>query len=142
MAVVGWDVAPDVLQDVLVRVWRDLPTLRDPDRFPVWVRRIMINRCRDALRAQRRSLVVALEPALVGLASIGDPAATVAERTDLDAALARLTADHRMIVALHYQLGLPIREVALTLGIKDGTAKSRLNAALVALRRGLAEPVR
>jgi RNA polymerase sigma-70 factor (ECF subfamily) len=142
VAIVGWELAPDVLQEALIRAWRELPTLRDPDRFRIWVRRITVNLSRDALRARRRSLLVAFEPALLRSSSTPDPATTVATVIDLDAALDRLTADQRAIVALHYQLGLPIREVALTLGIRDGTAKSRLNAALVVLRRVLGEPAR
>lgn len=53
---------------------------------------------------------------------------------------ARLNVDQRTVVTLHYQLDLPIREVARTLAIPDGTVKSRLNAALVALRRSLGDP--
>jgi RNA polymerase sigma-70 factor (ECF subfamily) len=142
VAIVGWELAPDVLQEALIRAWRELPTLRDPDRFRIWVRRIVVNLSRDALRARRRSRVLALEPALLRSSSTPDPATTVATIIDLDAAMDRLTGDQRAIVALHYQLGLPIREVALTLGIRDGTAKSRLNSALVVLRRVLGEPAR
>jgi RNA polymerase sigma-70 factor (ECF subfamily) len=48
-----------------------------------------------------------------------------------------LTPDQRALLALHYVSDLSIRECAESLGVRLGTAKSRLNAALAALRRAL-----
>ena len=59
--------------------------------------------------------------------------------TDLHRALEGLTLDQRAVVALHYLADLTVPEVAAILGIPAGTAKSRLNAALVVLRRRLGE---
>jgi RNA polymerase sigma-70 factor (ECF subfamily) len=39
------DRAEDALQDALVIAWRDLPSLRDPDRFDAWVHRLLTNVC-------------------------------------------------------------------------------------------------
>ena len=53
--------AQDAVQETLVRCWRDLPTLRDPDRFDAWLHRLFLNACRDELRsAKRRSIEVEL----------------------------------------------------------------------------------
>ena len=52
----------------------------------------------------------------------------------IDEALARLDPNHRAVVALHYLLGMPLPEVASSLGIPLGTAKSRLHYALAAMR--------
>src|SRR3954451_17994246 len=49
------DRATDAVQNALVRAWRDLPTLRDPDRFDAWLRRPVVNACIDELRRTRRS---------------------------------------------------------------------------------------
>ena len=55
------DRAEDAVQETLVRCWRDLPTLRDPDRFEAWLNRLFLNACRDQLRsAKRRSIEVVL----------------------------------------------------------------------------------
>ena len=55
------DRAQDAVQETLVRCWRDLPTLRDPDRFDAWLHRLFLNACRDELRsAKRRSIEVEL----------------------------------------------------------------------------------
>ena len=143
VAVIGPDGAADATQDALLRAWRELPALRDRDAFPAWTRRILVNRCRDIVRAQRgvRVLSLDLAPAIADGASVYvDHAPGVDRSTDLRRAVARLNVDQRAVVALHYQLDLPIRDVARTLSIPDGTAKSRLNAALAALRRSMEDP--
>ena len=40
------DLAQDAVQETMIRCWRDLPTLRDPDRFEAWLHRIFLNVCR------------------------------------------------------------------------------------------------
>ena len=46
--------AKDAVQNALVRAWRDLPTLRDPDRFDAWLNRLVVNACIDEARRLRR----------------------------------------------------------------------------------------
>ena len=48
------ELARDAVQDALVRAWRDLPGLRDPDRFDAWLHRLLVNACLDACRRRRR----------------------------------------------------------------------------------------
>ena len=50
----GW--AEDAAQDALVRAWRDLPSLRDPDRFDAWLHRLLVHACQDQLRRHRHEL--------------------------------------------------------------------------------------
>lgn len=127
------ELAHDATQDALVRAWRDLPGLREPDRFDAWLHRLTVNACLDLLRRKRRR---ATEVKLEDFDVIGptDPAAGIADRDALDHALARLDADARAVVVLHYYLGLPISEVAAALRIPSGTAKSRLSRSLTTLR--------
>jgi RNA polymerase sigma factor (sigma-70 family) len=61
----------------------------------------------------------------------------MASRDELERGFHRLDVDQRMVVVLHYYLDLPLPEVAATLGIPLGTAKSRLHRGLAALRRML-----
>ena len=49
--------AKDAVQNTLVRAWRDLPTLRDPDLFDAWVHRMLVNACIDEARRLRRHRV-------------------------------------------------------------------------------------
>jgi RNA polymerase sigma-70 factor (ECF subfamily) len=66
--------------------------------------------------------------------NLPDPADAVADRELVDAVMRRLDEQGRSIIVLHYFLGLPISEVATTLGIPAGTVKSRLNRALGEMR--------
>ena len=43
-------------QEALVRAWRDLPSLRDPDRFDAWLHRLLVRACQDQLRKHRHEL--------------------------------------------------------------------------------------
>ena len=49
--------AKDAVQNALVRAWRDLPTLRDPDRFDAWLHRLLVHACIDEARRLRRHRV-------------------------------------------------------------------------------------
>jgi RNA polymerase sigma-70 factor (ECF subfamily) len=70
-----------------------------------------------------------------------DVAGALADRQLLDQALAGLSPVHRAVVALHYLLGMSLPEVAASLQIPLGTAKSRLHYALGAMRISVtAEP--
>lgn len=135
-AIVGPDDARDVAQETFIAAWRELPRLRDPDRFEPWLRRILVNRSRNALRTRRRRPTVSLAspgPAdqLAGEVDFRDAADA---RQALDGAFAALSADQRTVIALHYGSDLSIREAAESMGVAAGTAKSRLNSALRRLR--------
>ena len=121
-----------MVQDALVRAWRDLPGLREPDRFDAWLNRLLTNTAIDEARRRRRRVVeVELTPID---APIPDPMHAFADRDEILRALGRLQAEQRAVIVLRYFLDLPINETAATLGVPTGTAKSRLNRAVAALR--------
>ncbi len=135
-AIVGPDDARDVAQEAFIAAWRELPRLRDPELFEPWLRRIVVNRSRNALRGRARRTSVSIDrpgPAdrLVGGVDFREAAHA---RQALDGAFGGLSADQRAVVALHYGAELSIREAAESMGVSLGTAKSRLNAALRRLR--------
>lgn len=68
-----------------------------------------------------------------------DVARSVAVRDELEVAFRRLTPEQRAIVVLHHHLGYPLTEIADTLGIPDGTARSRLHHAVRQLRAALGD---
>jgi RNA polymerase sigma-70 factor (ECF subfamily) len=127
------ELAHDAVQEALIRAWRDLPGLRDPDRFDGWLHRLTVNACLDLLRRRRRR-VIEVELTPIDIPGGSDIAGTLADRDLVDRALARLDPGHRAVVALHYLLGMPLHEVASSLGIPLGTAKSRLHYSLAAMR--------
>jgi RNA polymerase sigma-70 factor, ECF subfamily len=127
--------AQDAVQDALIRAWRDLPGLRDPDRFEAWLHRLTVNACLDLLRRRRRR-PIEVELLAIDSMRMPDHARAFDERELLDASLRRLDPQHRAVVALHYLLGMPLPEVAVSLGIPYGTAKSRLHYSLATMRAG------
>jgi RNA polymerase sigma-70 factor (ECF subfamily) len=130
------DAAQDATQDALIRAWRDLPRLRDPDRFSSWLYRLLVNSCRDHWRRQKRHAHRALEPEHAG-ASL-DAVQAMADRDALTVAIDRLSEAHRAVVVLHYYAGLSHHEIATATGDPLGTVKSRLSRAVSYLRADLA----
>lgn len=124
--------AADALQVALVRIWRDLPALRDVERFEAWARRIVVNRCYQLLRTARRwPTPVPIAPSD---AVVGDAEWAFGARDELERAFVRLSPEHRAVLVLHYFHDLPQDAVAEALGISAGTVKSRLHHARQALR--------
>jgi RNA polymerase sigma-70 factor, ECF subfamily len=129
------DRAEDAVQEALVRCWRDLRTLRDPDRFDAWLNRLLLRSVTDEARRQRRYaagvVVLRTEPRQ------GDDTGMVADRDELARVFGRLSIEHRTIVVLHHYLGFTVEDAAAAIGIPVGTAKSRLHYATDALRAAL-----
>jgi RNA polymerase sigma-70 factor (ECF subfamily) len=135
-AYVGDAGAPDLAQDVFVAAWRSLPGLRDPGSFGPWLHRIAVNRCRSAVRGSGRVREIPMDAMTIDrTADPADGLGAVEARAMVGPAFRRLGDDQRAVIALHYAAGLSIRECGEVLGVPEGTAKSRLNAALEALRR-------
>jgi len=143
-AILGNDAdARDATQEAFIHAWRELPRLRDTERFDAWLRAIVVNTCRKAIRGRRRRLVreIAIgDPGerLTGVASHDQgPDDQVATTEALERSFERLSADERAILVLHHLERRPLAGIAATLAIPVGTAKSRLSAARRHLERAL-----
>lgn len=129
------DAAEDALQQAVIRGWRSLPRLRDPDRFEAWLYRILVMSC--YAEANRRRRFAAQVRTLGGDMATGDVAGQLAERDALERAFRLLTPAHRAVIVLHFFADLPLNEVADILRTSPGTARSRLHYGLRALRSTL-----
>jgi len=129
------DLAEDAVQQCLLQIWRQLPTLRDPDRFEAWSYRLLVNACYGQARRERRS--AANLRALPDARGAGDYAAEMADRDALERAYRRLSPEHRAVIVLHHFRGLPQTEVASVLDIPVGTVYSRLHYAYRDMRATL-----
>jgi RNA polymerase sigma-70 factor, ECF subfamily len=125
--------AEDALQGALISVWRQLPALRDPDRFEAWVRRLLVHQCYAEAR-RRRSWAANVRVLPVDGPAAPDGLLSVIDRDSLDRAFRRLSIEQRAVFVLHHHIGLPLTEIADTLGIPAGTARSRLHYATRVLR--------
>ncbi len=136
--------AEEVAQDVFIAVYRNLDRFRGDARFSTWLYRVVINHCknRQAYRARRHEL--AHEPIDrskdTGEGEVrrelpspnpGPERATLARerRAILERGLARLKDDHRAVIVMYDLQGMPYDEIAATLGVAEGTVKSRLHRA-------------
>jgi RNA polymerase sigma-70 factor (ECF subfamily) len=128
------ELARDAVQNTLVRAWRDLPGLRDPDRFDAWLHRLLVNSSLDEARRRRRR-PIEVEIKTIDEPAVGDAERHFADRDLVERALAHLEPEHRALVVLHYYLGYPLPEAASTLGISLPAAKSRLHRAMLGLRQ-------
>ena len=128
--------AQDATQQALLHAWRDLATLRDPSRFEAWLYRIVVNACYIESRGRKRRLARVQALTMIPLDS-PDIATAIVQRDALRQAFGQLTMEQRTVVVLHHHLGYPLTEIAATLGIAEGTARSRLHYAVRLLRVAL-----
>lgn len=129
-------VAQDAVQQALLDAWRDLPSLRDAERFDAWITRLVLRSCYDEVKRQRRfaGSVRWLSP---DEPDRPDSSLAVTDRDQVERGLRSLSVDHRAVLVLHFYLDLPLTEIAERLDIPVGTARSRLHYAMKSLRAAL-----
>jgi RNA polymerase sigma-70 factor (ECF subfamily) len=128
--------AQDAVQQAYLLAWRELPRLRDPERFTPWLHRLLVNACYEEHRRHRRwTSRIRLLPVDGPVGA--DPTVSVDDRDALDRAFLGLTPLHRAVVVLHHHAGIPMADVAEIVGVPVGTAKSRLHYATRALRAAI-----
>jgi RNA polymerase sigma-70 factor (ECF subfamily) len=139
--------ARDVCQETFLRAYRALNGFRGQAKFSSWLYRIALNLCRDWLRRERRTPIVAVseDVDLIELASKLEPSESVEDRVarhDLSRAVERAMAvlpeEQRTAILLKEYHGLTFQEIADLVGCPLSTAKTRLYQGLAVLRRELA----
>jgi RNA polymerase sigma-70 factor, ECF subfamily len=136
-----WD-ARDACQDAFVAAWQELPRLRDTTRFDAWLDRIVVNQCRTLLRRRKariREISIDAAPQASDDLTGYSPIEALADEDLVRRAVARLSADQRLVLALHHGEGRPVAEIATVLGIPAGTVMWRLYRARRALAKELRE---
>lgn len=128
--------AADALQEALVAMWRELPRLREVDRFPAWADRILVNACRLVLR-RRATTRVRQVPLVQESRVTASPDGEIGERDAFGRAFGSIPVDARAILVLHHLEERSVAEIAHVLGIPNGTVKSRLFSARRDLERAL-----
>lgn len=134
--------AADITQEVFLRAWRSIGSFRGDSGFSTWIFRITMNLCVDHARhkhAQPQTQPLVREDDAER--PVPDTAPTPEERLEnselgreLAAALGEVSDEHRKIVLLRDVSGLSYTEIADALEISEGTVKSRLSRARLALR--------
>lgn len=130
--------ASDATQEAWITAWRRMGTLREAERFDAWLDRITINACRLIVRRRGPIREVPIDPSIDPATPAPGPD-NLAERDRVERAFARLEPAARAILVLHHLEHQTVPSIADTLGIPEGTVKSRLHAARAVLGRALAE---
>ncbi len=134
--------AEDIAQEVFVTVWKSIDTFRGESKLSTWLLRIAANHAKNRIKylARRATDKEGLDGvSAAGLADSrrrGPDALLEAAQTDslMQAAIAALDDDHRLLVVLRDIEGLSYEEICSITGLPDGTVKSRLHRARTALR--------
>jgi len=133
--------AEDAVQEALIAAWRDLRALRDPGSWEAWSYRLTVRACYRAIRRDKPRI---LELRVIPTREAGDASdytQEIVDREQLERGIRLIGVDQRAVLVLHFYLGLPLTEVADVLGIRVGTAKSRLHRGLAAMRQHLTSAV-
>jgi RNA polymerase sigma-70 factor (ECF subfamily) len=135
--VVGDDRAAEgAVRDALVRAWRDVPGLRDPDRFDPWLQHLVIRRCYRAATHPRPDAMDDMD-ADPGSMSAAQPPPALPTPTALEQAFRALRPEQRAAVVVRHGLGLSLADSAVVLGVPIGTVQARASQALASLRATL-----
>jgi RNA polymerase sigma-70 factor (ECF subfamily) len=127
------NLAEDAVQQTLVIAWRELPRLRDPDRFDGWLQRTLVHACYAESRRKRVWLSRIRALPVDGPAG-PDEIGGLVDRDEVERGFRRLPPEQRAILVLHHYLGLGLNEIGEVLDIPPGTARSRLHYAHRAMR--------
>ena len=137
----------DISQEAFIRVWRSLGKFKGESKFSTWLFRIVSNLCTDYARKKSRrnetTLVVRDENEEHEIEQADERFEPERElereelRKELDAAIASLGDEHREIFLMREVYDLSYSEIAETLGIEEGTVKSRLHRARERLKEFL-----
>ena len=129
--------AKDAVHDAVVLAWQRWSSLCDPSRFDAWFDRIVVNVCRDRLKASkyRRTADIGHAESV----TTPDLAPEVQRRMVVGQALAGLKPDDIVVIVLRHFLDLQIDDIAALLDIPVPTAKGRLRAAMSRLQQQLEE---
>ena len=129
--------AEDVVMEAFARAAPRRSSFHEADNSEAWLRTVAVNVARSRWRRMLRW--AHLLPELVTQTAYAD---LPEDRLSLLAALRQLPAAQREAIALHHLADLPVAEVALTLGVPEGTVKARLSRGRATLAILLAEPTK
>ena len=142
--------AEDLAQEVFITVFKTIETFREESKFSTWLYRVTVNHCKnwikDLARRHDRERDELDETSRETNGAAGAPRRHVPPDRALEGAqleqllqdaIAKLDDDHRVVVVLRDVEDLSIEEICEITGLPDGTVKSRLHRARLALRKRL-----
>ncbi len=131
--------AEDATQQAFLDMWRGIRRLQDPAKFEAWSYRVLVRVCHAEVK-RRPDWVPDNELLPTDVPLAADPYGAVVHRDQLERGFRQLSLDHRTVIVLHHLLDMTLETVAETLDIPLGTAHSRLDRAMQALRAAMQQP--
>ena len=119
------DDACDAIQETLISVYKNINTLEHLEYFQTWIIRILINKCYDIMKKNQKIININ-EKISNEVDSFYEMYSTESE---LELILNKIEKDLKMVTVLYYYDELPVKEIAISLNIPEGTVKSRLSRA-------------
>jgi RNA polymerase sigma-70 factor (ECF subfamily) len=144
------DAVEDLAQEALMRAYRGLATLAEPEKFGSWLCGIAVRACLDWLKAKERTQVpfsVLAPNQLLDNCAVADSRAAASDRLRADemsllmAQVEALPEEYREVVMLYYYEDVTYRELAELLGVSTATVNARLTKARALLRQRLGKNV-
>ena len=132
-------VAEETVQEAFLSAWRGIGGFKRGRPPKPWLMRILVNRVMDRRRKRSIPTVPLADMDPVGTPSVPDEAGAFEDRTVVRQALAHLVPEQQQVVVLRYFAELTVPEVARSIGVREGTVKSRLHRAMGRLREKLEE---
>lgn len=129
------DIAEEAVQSAWLRAWSKIGSVRDPDRLRPWLVSVAVNEAKQLIRKRRRRYEME-RSATPASERAADPAGDV-DQLDLRAALGRLDADGRALLAMRYVAGFDSTELAIAIGLSPSGTRARLARLLAELREEL-----
>ncbi len=138
------DDAFDLSQEVFIKAWRGMDSFRGDAAPSTWLYRLAVNTCADFARKKARSReVIPFNDQEISVSDERYEPALVLEKKELSLALslalAELPPESRHILLLRESAGLSYREIGEVMSLEEGTVKSRLARARMALREILSK---
>ena len=126
--------ADDLAQQAFLLAWKSIRTLKSPAAFGAWLRKLAVNCWLQQVRAKKPEVALDEAGLAEGQRAEGQWVSTVAERLDLDGALAALPPDARLCVVLAYSEGMSHAEISEATAMPLGTVKSHIARGAARLR--------
>lgn len=123
--------AADAIQETVLKCWQKVGQLKNEEYFQTWLTRILINQCKDILKARRKYVLVEEMPEI----EYEDQY----ETDDWKAILNNLEEKYRVVMELYYVEGFSTKEIAKLLHIKEVNVRSRMSRGRKQLEQYLRE---